>query len=181
MKGSPVRVRASALPKTLLSDDLVARRAGSLGRWATNWATRRLSGRVLFYLDTLRCCAAPMLPFGAIFSGQGVDAAIFSVLLTVESLLFTVAGLVATLNVPLRAVRNTRITPSALGQMVALFITAVAGATVLMWTSVFDAPWPTDLRGKIVALVVLAATGGERVGYSNEVPLGCQRWPAWCR
>lgn len=84
-------------------------------------------------------------------------------MLTVESLLFAGMGVALTLSGPQPAIRDLALRPSTLGKVVATFITGVAVAAVLMWTSVFADPWPCDLRGTIVAVVVLAAVVGEAV------------------
>jgi uncharacterized membrane protein YhaH (DUF805 family) len=98
---------------------------------------------------------------GAIFRGPLSDAAAFSTLLTVESLLFAGMGVALTLSMPQAAIRDTPLKASALGKAIATFISLVALCALLMWTSVFAQPWPCDVRGAIVALVVLVTIVGE--------------------
>lgn len=97
----------------------------------------------------------------AIFQGQITDAQAFTTLLTVESLLFAGLGVALTLSTPQAHHRRTVLSPQAAGAWIASFITLVALSAVLMWTSVFAAPWPCDVRGAIVALVVLATIVGQ--------------------
>ena len=104
-----------------------------------------------------------MLHGATIFEGQLTDATAFSTLLTVESLLFAGLGVALTLTGPQSAIRDVPLSASTLGKVIATFVTLVALAAVLMWTSVFADPFPCDLRGAIVALVVLATILGEAV------------------
>jgi hypothetical protein len=81
-----------------------------------------------------------------IFDGQLTDAAAFSTLLTVESLLFAALSAAAALAGPQSQLRNMVVSAKVLGWTVAALLSAVAVSAVLMWTSVFAQPWPCDAR-----------------------------------
>ena len=98
-----------------------------------------------------------MLFTGVIFPGQGTDAAVFGVLLTIESLLLTVSGLLLTIAASQTSARDVWITPRLVGRCIAVFMCVVAFAAVEMWIGVFDRPWPSGFMGRAVALVVLSA------------------------
>jgi hypothetical protein len=102
-----------------------------------------------------------IMPYAVIFSGPLSDAMVFSTLLTVESLLFAGLGVALTLSSPQAAIRNAKLDASTLGKVIAGFISLVAICAVLMWTGVFAEPWPSDLRGIVVALVILLTILGE--------------------
>ena len=101
---------------------------------------------------------------GAIFAGgQFSDAAAFATLLTVENFLFAALGVALNLSSPQAQLRTMVVSAKTLGYAIAAFLTMIGLAAVLMWTSVFADPWPSDCRGAAVAILVLLTIVGEVV------------------